>query len=478
MVLKGYAALSFGLIAAYLFVAPDQRAVPFLLASLGAIPAAAVAVRRSRPGARLPWWLLLAAMVMVNVGNVLWAGRVYAGLRAAGLETVQSLSFTAGYFLLLGVVVVVIVRQAGRDPGGIIDSAITALALGGLLWDIVFLPRHQAMGTPLAQQAFLFIDVFVMLGILGALLRIQLVAVRRMGAVRWLTAGLAACLLANVAVVLTTDPATGAVPDWTNVPFLVAYVCTGCAALHHSAAAMTEPGPARQDDLSAGRLTFLGVMLALVPVVGGGRVILGMPADGALIALGSVILVPLVMLRVAWLAAQRRRAEQDLLRLATADVLTGLPNRAACLDRLSADLAAGGPQPGVAVLFCDLDGFKPVNDRLGHAAGDELLVAVAQRLRGCVREADLVSRFGGDEFVVVCRDHDPRGAVDAVCARIRDMVREPIPVAGQEVRIGVSAGGAFAGPGTTTDDLIRRADLAMYEAKRSKSVGALSLALA
>jgi GGDEF domain-containing protein len=107
------------------------------------------------------------------------------------------------------------------------------------------------------------------------------------------------------------------------------------------------------------------------------------------------------MMRIAGVSARRRQAEQALHRMATSDALTGLPNRTACLDRLTAELADG--PDGLAVLFGDLDGFKPVNDRLGHAAGDALLVAVADRLRAGLHARDLVSRFGGDEFVVICR---------------------------------------------------------------------------
>jgi diguanylate cyclase (GGDEF)-like protein len=116
-----------------------------------------------------------------------------------------------------------------------------------------------------------------------------------------------------------------------------------------------------------------------------------------------------------------------------------------------------------------------VNDRLGHAAGDQLLVAVAELLRGCMREGDQVSRLGGDEFVIVCRGTD---AVEVIGDRIRAMVAEPFETGGEQVRIGVSIGVAHAWAGDTTDDLIGRADLAMYEAKRVKSVGVVSLAVA
>ncbi|GAA3337624.1 hypothetical protein GCM10020358_14580 [Amorphoplanes nipponensis] len=488
MVLRWYAVVSFALVAGYPLLSYDARTAPFLLVTLGAVPAVLIGVRRSPRTARLPWWLLLSGLVTFNAGNLVWLWMIYGEGRPGGDGSVAEPLFNLANLLLLAGSVVVVLRRGRRDVGGIIDSAITALALGGLLWDAVLLPQLTAVGTPMSTQAPMFIDVLVMAGSLGALLRISLVA-RRLPALWLLAGGTGAGLLGNVLSALILDPATGVRADWITMVYLVGYSLLGCAALHPSSALITLPGPPPADDLTPARLTFLGVMTALVPVVGGGRVILGLPTDGLLIAVGSAVVIPLVMVRVARLAGQRRRAEQALLRMATHDALTGLPNRAACLDRLETDLGrlraepdpATGRAPGgtgLAVLFTDLDGFKPVNDRLGHAAGDELLIAVATRLRACVREHDLVSRFGGDEFVIVCRDSDPAATVDAICARIREMVELPLTVAGETVRIGLSVGVAYADPAAGADEVIGRADLAMYAAKQSKSIGTLSLALA
>ncbi|BCY12914.1 GGDEF domain-containing protein [Actinoplanes sp. L3-i22] len=476
MLLRCYAVVTTALVATYLAWPFELRQWPFLAVTLGAVlPAVVHALRRAPAGARAPWWLMLVAMTFYNIGNVIWIWLATVGGRASGDGSLAEVFYSAGGLFLL-VAAVALVRLRGRgDVGGIIDSVITAVAAGGVLWDALLWPAMTAQHQTLGRQASMFAGVMMISGTLGAMLRVSM-AGGRSWSVRLFTGGVALTLVGDVASVLAVDSA-GARADWTNMVYLAAYAALGCAAVHPSVRAVISPGQAPQDDLSRGRMTFLGVMLALTPLVGGGRAMLGLPVDGTLIALSSAAVVPLVMVRIARLADQRRAAEQALHHLATRDGLTELPNRAACLTHLGDLLgAAGGPgDAGIAVLFCDLDGFKPVNDRLGHAAGDELLIAVAARLRGCVRENDLVSRFGGDEFVLICRGPD---AVEAVTGRIAAMTAEPFRTAGEQVRIGISVGAAEAHPGDTVDALIRRADLAMYEAKKSKRVGTLSLVLA
>jgi diguanylate cyclase (GGDEF)-like protein len=155
------------------------------------------------------------------------------------------------------------------------------------------------------------------------------------------------------------------------------------------------------------------------------------------------------------------------------DPLTELGNRKMFIDHAS-DALADADDTMTAVILVDLDGFKEINDTYGHATGDQLLRATAERLNANVRANDTVSRLGGDEFVILC----PAADVDRLGERIRAMVREPIPVAGEQVKVGISVGVALAQPGSTADDLISRADAAMYAAKQSKAVGALSLAMA
>ncbi|WP_433079149.1 diguanylate cyclase domain-containing protein [Dactylosporangium sp. CA-052675] len=150
-------------------------------------------------------------------------------------------------------------------------------------------------------------------------------------------------------------------------------------------------------------------------------------------------------------------------RLAHVDPLTGLSNRRAFLSALDTALGAGEG----AVLFIDLDGFKQVNDALGHAAGDELLAAVAGRLGGCVRAGDVVARLGGDEFVVLTHGAAGAAAVPELAGRIGEALTEPIVVTGGEtVRARASIGGTRFAAGEESRVVLHRADTAMYSAKR------------
>ncbi|AEV86465.1 response regulator receiver modulated diguanylate cyclase/phosphodiesterase with PAS/PAC sensor(s) [Actinoplanes sp. SE50] len=471
MLLRCYVAVTTLLVATYLAWPFDDRQWPYLAVTLGAaLPAVGYALRRAPAGARLPWWLMLAALTSYNIGNLIWIVLVEVGGRATGDGSLAELFYTGGGLCLLTSAIAVVRLRGAGDIGGVIDSVITAVALGGVLWDAVLLPAMSAQHQSTPRQLSMFLGLTMISGTLGAMLRVSM-AGRRSASVWLITASVALVLVADVVSALAVGP-DGVRADWTNMVYLAAYAVLGWAALHPSITTWVTPGHRPADEISRGRLTFLGVMLALTPMVGGGRAILGLPTDGILIALSSAALTPLVMIRIARLAAQRRAAEKALHHLATRDALTGLPNRAACLDHLSTATMSAEP---LAVLFGDLDGFKPVNDRLGHAAGDELLTLVADRLRACVREGDLVSRFGGDEFVLICRGET---AVPGVSERIAAMTALPFVVAGEEVYLGMSVGAAAGRTGDRAEALIRRADEAMYEAKKSKRVGALSLVLA
>ncbi|GGC00717.1 GGDEF domain-containing protein [Cellulomonas carbonis] len=167
--------------------------------------------------------------------------------------------------------------------------------------------------------------------------------------------------------------------------------------------------------------------------------------------------------------SDRLHHQQQLAHAAAHDPLTGLPNRAELMRVLTDELAEAAPGAGVAVLFMDLDLFKEVNDTHGHAAGDELLVAVAGRLRAALRPHDHVARMGGDEFCVVLTEVRDDKEVETVVGRLRRTVREPIHVAGVDVTVGVSIGAATTtDPTTPPTELFADADAAMYRVKHRR----------
>jgi diguanylate cyclase (GGDEF)-like protein/PAS domain S-box-containing protein len=167
--------------------------------------------------------------------------------------------------------------------------------------------------------------------------------------------------------------------------------------------------------------------------------------------------------------SERKSFEHRLRHEATHDPLTSLPNRTLILDRLATALARRRPCSGVALLFCDLDRFKDVNDSLGHTRGDHVLTEVARRLREQVRPDDTVGRFGGDEFVILLEDCRTVDDAVGIAGRVEEAMRHPFEVDGTAVHVGVSIGISLAvADGAIAPDpeaLIRAADTAMYRAK-------------
>ncbi len=185
----------------------------------------------------------------------------------------------------------------------------------------------------------------------------------------------------------------------------------------------------------------------------------------ALLVMFAVVAVLLRHVRRSTIALEAK--EKQAQHLAFHDVLTGLPNRAMFEDRLAHELARARNAAGApTLLYLDLDGFKWVNDTLGHPAGDELIRAVAGRLATEVRSTDLVARMGGDEFAIIqCGVSSPAEA-EILCLRIIEAIHAPFDVAGSQVRVGISVGIACA-PGDAEEhtELTRKADIALYQAK-------------
>jgi diguanylate cyclase (GGDEF)-like protein/PAS domain S-box-containing protein len=161
------------------------------------------------------------------------------------------------------------------------------------------------------------------------------------------------------------------------------------------------------------------------------------------------------------------QAREAIERLAFHDSLTGLPNRISFLEALGRSIARAAAEGRMlALLYLDLDDFKPINDAMGHAAGDELLIAVAERLRGAVRKTDTVARLGGDEFAVLLTDVGQPDVAGALAGKLVERIGQPYMLNRRRIAVGASIGiSLYPRDGATIDELLSHADAAMYAAK-------------
>jgi diguanylate cyclase (GGDEF)-like protein len=444
--------------------AAARPTVILLVAATTTVPVGLLAAR-TPAGNRTPWLILFGSLATLTLSN---AVNVVGG--PAQRVTAEALLAVAHAAMLAAAVS--LVRRRGRhDTGSLLDLSVAGITFGGLVWTTLLLPRLQELGVASRQQTPMLVSILVLAGVLGALGRLWFTSDRRLPALTLLCAALLCALAGNVVLAMATGSmTTGSDPNWMQSFFLVAYVCVGLVALHPSARDLVTPGPAPADRLTTGRLVFLGAALSVNPVAVGIRQIMGLPSDGILLAVGCLLVVPLVLVRIGRLAGEREAAEAALHHQATHDRLTGLPNRAELLDRLEAALRrehSAGPAP-VILLFCDLNGFKEVNDRLGHKAGDQLLTEVGARLRSGLRAADTLARYGGDEFIVLAVDEAPEDAVRRLRDHVATALEPPFRLAGEAVRVSASVGAVVSAGDADADELIARADQAMYADKERR----------
>lgn len=186
--------------------------------------------------------------------------------------------------------------------------------------------------------------------------------------------------------------------------------------------------------------------------------------------LGSTNVIGGFQARFLWkLVTRLKKTNEQVLHLAHHDPLTGLPNRILFYDRLNQAMArAHRDNELIAILYMDLDGFKLINDTLGHDTGDALLREAAKRIVSCIRDSDTVARMGGDEFtVILCNGRTPEN-VDRVARKIIDAIDTPFLLSGKSCSVSISIGISFyPNHGETQDQLVKIADAAMYLAKQS-----------
>jgi diguanylate cyclase (GGDEF)-like protein len=421
---------------AYPWFSPPRQVGLVAVVVLSTIVAVAYGRHAAPRGRRLPWTLVLTGLLIEALANtVLFVNdpRVVAADRVLDI---------VGNLFILAAALTFIIRRGARDRGGTIDAAVIALAAGSLAW--VVLPHRLGTDTSFVAQVALFTAIATLSGVLGALVRMARTTGEPGGAgLWWLVGGIVAAITSDT--VSTLGGANLALQDAAVTLFMAAFIVSGMWGLDPNSLRMANPPAVTvRDRLSAARLVFLGLALAIIPTALGARAIIAGDATGLLLIVQAAFIATLVMVRIGFLSAERDQAEKALDYQATHDPLTHLPNRRMLVTRLGQELDHGGRS---VLLFCDLDGFKLINDKFGHEAGDELLVEVARRLRGCVPEPHEVSRLGGDEFVVLLSSPTSE-QVQSFQACIVNAVTTPIDEA-RGIEVGISIGTAEANENRT-----------------------------
>jgi diguanylate cyclase (GGDEF)-like protein len=412
---------------------------------------------------RRAWLLLALAALAYLLGDV--AQTVYELRGARPYPSIADGFYLLFYPLMLAGVLSfpAVRRRRGERVRLGLDLAVVALGGCALVIYVVLGPTALAGGDSV-QAAFSVAypvgDMVLLLGLGSVLLRGSAPSARR--ALQVLAFAIAAYVAADLVYGYITLHSSYQGGDPVDTLWMVAIAATALApAVQRSVREPEQITPAR-DRVAA--FPYAAVLLGFAVLLFSDRrdsLFPGLTMTMVALALAALVLVRQLLAQRDLVGAQSQLRHQALH-----DSLTGLPNRLLIPDRIEQAFARArrdGSNP--AVLFLDLDGFKHVNDTLGHAAGDALLQAVGARLSSVVREADTLARLGGDEFMILLEDTKPH----LVAERILAVLREPIDLngsAGRSVAITASIGIA-TGTRTTTDELVRDADLALYRAKES-----------
>lgn len=443
--------------------------VAYAVLGLGSMTAIVVGIRRNRPASVRPWWWLFAA----GTGAVL-AGTLRSTVEASaetGMLIALSpdlMALTAYVALGLSLMGMHSARRTRRSSAAVADGALLALAAWLPAWSVLIEP---ALGddTPLAYRvinsAYPPVDVILIF----LLARLALTQVTSVAAFRMVVMALACLLLGDLAWALNAAHVVSAPGSALTFAYGVGLLGVGAAALHPTMRVLTQPQPVRIAPLGRGRL--VSVSLAMfVPAV----VTFFAPPQTLLqrgIFSGTALaLVTIVLWRVVNAVNEHATSEARLSHQALHDPLTALPNRLRLAEHIDRCLQlALSTRAGVGVVFLDLDRFKYVNDTWGHAVGDELLNAIAGRLRAVMRPGDLLARVGGDEFVIACSGLASADEAVRVADRLLEEFETSFTLSMGEVFMRPSVGVSYSSglDGGAAETLVQEADTAMYQAKEA-----------
>ncbi|MFI5912021.1 GGDEF domain-containing protein [Dactylosporangium sp. NPDC051541] len=426
-----------------------------------AAAAIVVAVRRHRPAVPVLWWLIAAGVAGnaagIGVETILTRVQVDGGFPSWADAAYLSLyPFTAA-----GLTVLIRHRSPSRNWSTAVDATTLTTGVGLLAW--IFMIQPAATDPSIGLLGHI-VSVAYPIGdilLLAMTVRLLLDGTARNTAVRWLTAALLLFLGGDSAWAVVNqlgwEPGPLAHKALACV-FLAGYFAFAAAARHPDVRAVTRPAPPRPIRPSRGLLALLTAASLIAPVLLLAETAVGRVEDTLAIGIGCVALFLLVVARMSQLLTQLDLQSQKVRELAVTDELTGLPNRRAWNAELPRALERsrreGRP---LTIALVDLDHFKRFNDSYGHPAGDRLLKEAAAMWQAHLRTVDTLARYGGEEFIVMLPDATREAAHEII-----DRMRAATPL-GQTF----SAGVATLAPGEHSDELLARADAALYDAKRA-----------
>jgi diguanylate cyclase len=423
-----------------------------------------VGVRLHRPAQPWIWYWFAAGQTVWVAGDVTYGYFTHVLSEdpfpsiADALYIVAYPLFVAGFLLLQR-------NRSRRDAAGLVDAAIVATGLTLVCWTFIMRPIGADSTASVLEKAVGIAYPAVDVLLLAMLVRVFTSPGARTMSFRFLLLAGGLLLTADIGFSLVTlySEYDGGVLD---AGWLLSYVLWGAAALHPSIRVLADASvTAEPTRVGRGRLTLLAASSLLAPGV---LFVQGVTepdrVDWFAIGTGAVVLFLLVVVRMSGFVTQVQRQADQLSGLAMQDELTGLPNRRLFADRLRSAL------PGQAqVALVDLDEFKSVNDRLGHTVGDQLLLAVGERLLTVLRPTDTVARMGGDEFAILMPDTTVAVANELV-EQVLDVLQQPVRAGDHDLLVGASIGVVDAAGVTDPVEVMRRADVAMYAGKDLRGV--------
>ena len=253
-----------------------------------------------------------------------------------------------------------------------------------------------------------------------------------------------------------------------NAGYPVAYAALALAAIVRNSGELTAATSLPEGRMHPARFMLLGFALMTAPTVAIATTTSMSLQSELFLFVASMTLASIVLWRFRIAVRERERVQAELQHQLAHDHLTGLYNRRQWIEGLQLQLLrAGRTGRRVAVLYIDLDDFKPVNDTWGHAAGDDVLSTVAQRLKWLVRPHDVVARVGGDEFAISCEDLTGPADAEEIAVRIIDGLSQPVAIADELVSVSASIGIAMSDDASEAERMVDEADAAMYRAKQA-----------